>query len=121
MGNGYKRLFKSVQTLLIYQRGSVREFTERLELKTDTINVTDFISADEDMETVKKKIDSFDNVVLWDISTAKRNSIFKYCYENSKRIYSAPNIPDIIMNGATPVHLFDSPLLLTDANPLEYE
>ena len=121
MGNGYKRLFKSVQTLLIYQRGSVREFTERLELKTDTINVTDFISADEDMETVKKKIDSFDNVVLWDISTAKRNSIFKYCYENSKRIYSAPNIPDIIMNGTTPVHLFDSPLLLTDANPLEYE
>ena len=121
MGDGYKKLFKSVDTLLIYQRGSVKEFMERLESKTDTLNVTDHISADEDFETVKKKIDEFTTVIIWDIATSKRNSIFKYCYENSKRIYSAPNISDIILNGATPVHLFDTPLLLTDANPLEYE
>ncbi len=121
MDCGFIRLFKPVRTLLIYQRGSVKDFKERLEKKTDTLSVTDYISADEDLETVKKKIDEFNTVMIWDISASKRNSIFKYCYERSKRIYSVPDVPDIIFNGATSVHLFDTPLLLTDANPIEYE
>ncbi|MBR5376703.1 MAG: exopolysaccharide biosynthesis polyprenyl glycosylphosphotransferase, partial [Lachnospiraceae bacterium] len=104
-----------------YQRGSAGELTERLASKTDRLNITDQISADEDMKEIKKKIDAHNTVMLWDISTSKRNSIFKYCYENSKRIYSAPNISDIILNGAEPVNLFDTPLLLTEANPFEYE
>ena len=121
MGEGYSRLFKPVSTLLIYQRGSVEDFKERLERKTDTLSVTDYISADEDFEIVRKKIDEFNTVMIRDISASKRNSIFKYCYERSKRIYSVPDVTDIIFNGATPVHLFDTPLLLTDANPIQYE
>ena len=121
MGEGFVRIFKPVNTLLIYQNGSVEEFKERLEKKTDTLSVTDYISADEDFETVKKKIDGFNTVMVWDISSSKRNRIFKYCYERSKRIYSVPNVTDIIFNGARPVHLFDTPLLLTDANPIQYE
>ncbi len=121
LGRGYRKFFKPMDVLLIYQRGSAGELKERLASKTDRLNITDQISADEDMTVIKKKIDAHNTVMLWDISTAKRNSIFKYCYENSKRIYSAPNISDIIFNGAEPVNLFDTPLLLTEANPFEYE
>jgi exopolysaccharide biosynthesis polyprenyl glycosylphosphotransferase len=32
-----------------------------------------------------------------------------------------PKISDIILNGSKPVHLFDTPLLLTEGNPLQYE
>ena len=59
--------------------------------------------------------------MLVDIPAEHRNKIFKYCYENSKRIYATPKISDIILNGSAPVHLFDTPLLLTEGNPLEYE
>ncbi|MBR5376774.1 MAG: sugar transferase, partial [Lachnospiraceae bacterium] len=121
LGGGYRKLFKSTDVLLIFQRGSAGELAERLSSKTDRLNITDQISADEDMKEIKKRIDAHNTVMLWDISAAKRNSIFKYCYENSKRIYSAPNISDIILNGAEPVNLFDTPLLLTEANPFEYE
>lgn len=121
LGNGYRKLFKPMDVLLIYQRGSAEELMERLASKTDRLNITDRVSADEDMNEIKKRIDAHNTVMLWDISTARRNSIFKYCYENSKRIYSAPNISDIILNGAEPVNLFDTPLLLTEANPFEYE
>lgn len=121
LGKGYRKIFKPMDVLLVYQRGSAKELTDRLSSKTDTLNITDEISADEDMRDIKKKIDAHNTVMLWDISTSKRNSIFKYCYENSKRIYSAPNISDIILNGAEPVNLFDTPLLLTEANPFEYE
>ena len=121
LGGGYRKLFKPTDVLLIFQRGSAGELAERLSSKTDRLNITDQISADEDMKEIKKRIDAHNTVMLWDISAAKRNSIFKYCYENSKRIYSAPNISDIILNGAEPVNLFDTPLLLTEANPFEYE
>ncbi|MBO4374958.1 MAG: exopolysaccharide biosynthesis polyprenyl glycosylphosphotransferase [Lachnospiraceae bacterium] len=121
LGKGYRKLFKPMDVLLVYQRGSAKELTERLSSRTDRLNITDTVFADEDMKEVKKKIDAHNTVMLWDISASKRNSIFKYCYENSKRIYSAPNISDIILNGAEPVNLFDTPLLLTEANPFEYE
>lgn len=121
MSKGYSKLFKPVKTLLIYEKGSVEDFKERLEKKTDTLSVTDFISADEDFETLKKKIDEFNTVIIADISTSKRNGIFNYCYKRSKRIYSVPDVTDIIFNGATAVHLFDTPLLLTDGNPIQYE
>ncbi len=121
LGRLYNKLFKPLNVLLIYQRGSADELKRRLVNKTDRLTVSDIVSADEDLEVIKAKIDAHNNVMLWDIEAARRNSIFKYCYENSKRIYSAPNISDIILNGATPVHIFDTPLLLTDGNPLEYE
>ncbi|MCR5651525.1 MAG: sugar transferase [Lachnospiraceae bacterium] len=121
LGKGYRKLFKPMDVLLIYQRGSVSDLTERLADRTDRLNITDQVSADEDMALIRQKIDRHNTVMLWDISTSKRNSIFKYCYENSKRIYSAPNISDIILNGAEPVNLFDTPMLLTEANPFEYE
>ena len=72
-------------------------------------------------ERVFREIDRYDTVMLYDIPAEIRNRIFKYCYENSKRIYSIPMISDIIMNGSKTLHLFDTPLLLTEGNPLEYE
>lgn len=52
-------------------------------------------------------------VVLWDISNHERNIIFKFCYQNSIRVYIMPKITDVILIGAEELHVFDTPMLLT--------
>lgn len=121
MGNLYRQLFRPYEVLLIYQGDSIQQFRGKLDTRRDQFNVSEMVSAQTDEQTLKEKIDSHNTVMLWDIPAERRNRIFKYCYENSKRIYVMPKISDIILNGSTPVHLFDTPLLLTEGNPLEYE
>ena len=121
MGTMYRKMFRPFDVLLIYQGDSIKQFRGKLETRKDQFNIADTISAEEDIGSIQKIIDRHNTVMLWDIPAEKRNRIFKYCYENSKRIYVMPKISDIILNGSTPVHLFDTPLLLTEGNPLEYE
>ncbi len=121
MGSWYRRIFRPYDVLLIYGSGSVEDFTPKLETRRDQFNVSDMIDANDEPEAIKAAIDRSTTVMLVDIEAAKRNRIFKYCYENSKRIYVMPKLSDIILNGAAPIHLFDTPLLLTEGNPLEYE
>ena len=121
MGSWYRRIFRPYDVLLIYGSGSVEDFTPKLETRRDQFNVSDMIDANDEPEAIKAAIDRSTTVMLVDIEAAKRIRIFKYCYENSKRIYVMPKLSDIILNGAAPIHLFDTPLLLTEGNPLEYE
>ncbi len=120
-GNIYSRKFKPYDVLLIYSGDSVESFKKKLEERQDQFNVAEVICASVGEEKLKKHIDKYNTVMLWDIPASERNDIFKYCYEESKRIYSMPKISDIILNGSSQVHFFDTPLLLTEGNPLEYE
>ena len=117
----YQRIFKPYDVFLIYKGSSINNFVEKLATRRDQFHVVGSISTDEPEEEIHKSIDRHNTVVLWDIPAEVRNRIFKYCYENSKRIYSMPKISDIILNGSKPIHLFDTPLLLTEGNPLQYE
>jgi exopolysaccharide biosynthesis polyprenyl glycosylphosphotransferase len=67
------------------------------------------------------KIDEHEAVMLWDIGTDARNRLHKYCYEKSKETYVMPKIMDIVLRGATTLHFFDSPLMLTKSSPIEFE
>lgn len=120
-GSVYANLFRPYDMLLIYSGEATDDFIKKLETRADYFHVTKRISADEDMENIRKMIDSSNTVMLWDVKMPLRNVLFKYCYDNSKRIYVMPNISDIILNGSKSLHLFDTPLLLTDGNPLQYE
>ncbi len=120
-GSLYARLFKPYDVLIIYSGGSIDNFKKKLKERKDQFNVMEVISADTDEDELKEHIGRFNTVMLWDIPANERNRIFKYCYEESKRIYVMPKIPDIILNGSTPINYFDTPILLIEGNPLEYE
>lgn len=120
-GTIYRRLFKPYEVLLIYDGEAIEDFKRKLSTRRDQLKVTDSICASEPMEEILKKIDNTHTVILWDIEVSLRNLIFKYCYEKSKRIFMAPKISDIIFNGSKSIHLFDTPLLLTEGSPLQYE
>lgn len=60
-------------------------------------------------------------VVLWDIGTEERNTLLKFCYAHSIRVYMMPKITDVILTGAEALHIFDSTLLLTREYSLTME
>ncbi len=120
-GSLYKKLFDPYQVLLIYDGDAINDFRKKLETRRDQLEVTDSISATRPLEEILRKVDEVHTVIIWDLEVSLRNTIFKYCYENSKRIFMAPKISDIIYNGSTAVHMFDTPLILTSGSPLEYE
>ena len=60
-------------------------------------------------------------VVLWDIPTADRNRLLKYCYSRSIRVYMMPKIPDVLIKGSDQLHLFDTPIFLTREYALTVE
>ena len=121
MGNQYRRFFRPYDVLLVYGSGAVDDLVPKLHTRKDQFNIVDMVSASDEASAIRDAIDRNTTVMLVDITAELRNKIFKYCYENSKRIYVTPKISDIILNGSAPVHLFDTPLLLTEGNPLEYE
>ncbi len=120
-GNWYRMAFRPFDVLMVYGSEAVKELAKKLKTRKDQFNIVDMVSALDDPEAIKTAIDRNSTVMLVDIAAELRNKIFKYCYENSKRIYVTPKISDIILNGSSPVHLFDTPLLLTEGNPFEYE
>lgn len=121
MGSWYRRAFRPYDVLLVYGSEAVDDLMPKLDTRRDQFNIVDMVNAEDGMRAVMDAIDRNNTVMLVDISAELRNKIFKYCYENSKRIYVTPKISDIILNGSAPVHLFDTPLLLTEGNPFEYE
>lgn len=120
-GNLYRRLFRPYDVLLVYWGKSTDNFVAKVKTRRDQFHIVDSIEATEKLSEIYRKIDRCGTVMLWDLPTSIRNTVFKYCYENAKRIYIMPKISDIILNGSKPVHMFDTPLLLTESSPLQYE
>lgn len=121
MGSWFRRLFRPYDVLMVYGSEAVDDLMPKLDSRRDQFNIVDMVSADDTQTAIRDAIDRNNTIMLVDIGADLRNRIFKYCYETSKRIYVTPKISDIILNGSAPVHLFDTPLLLTEGNPLEYE
>ena len=121
MGTWFRKVFRPYDVLMVYGSEAVEDLMPKLKSRRDQFNIVDMVSADDTESAIRDAIDRNNTVMLVDIGADLRNRIFKYCYETSKRIYVTPKISDIILNGSAPVHLFDTPLLLTEGNPLEYE
>ncbi len=117
----YQRHFKPYDVLLIYHGKSIQNFRDKLATRQDQFHIAESLNIKEGEERLWQAIDKHNTIMLWDIPSGYRNQIFKHCYEKSKRIYVMPKISDIILNGSSPVNLFDTPLLRTDGNPLQYE
>ena len=60
-------------------------------------------------------------VVIWDINEKDRNTILKFCYSQSIRVYVMPKISDVILVGSEELHVFDTPILLTREYSLSME
>ena len=117
----HRFLFPPLDVLLIYEGETKDIFIDKVKTRRHQFKINEVILATEDMDKITNLIDKHQAVMMWDVSADLRNIIFKYCYEHSVETYVMPKIMDIVLRGATPIHFFDTPLLLTKSSPLEVE
>lgn len=58
-----------------------------------------------------ERLNDYEIIFLSGIRSEARNQILKYCIENQKVTYVLPRIGDIIMNGASRIHLMHLPIV----------
>lgn len=117
----HRFLFPPLDVLLIYEGDTKELFVEKVKTRRHQFKINEAILATEDFDKITSLISKHQAVMMWDVSSERRNSLFKYCYENSVETYVMPKIMDIILKGSTTLHFFDTPLLLTKSSPLEFE
>ena len=110
----YRKLFPPRQLLLIYGDRPIEDIQRKFSSRKDKYNIAKCPNVSEGADAILDEIEKgYGGVVLWDISTAVRNKLIKYCYSRSVRIYMMPKIPDVIIKGSEQLHLFDTPIFLT--------
>ncbi|HJA93834.1 MAG TPA: sugar transferase [Candidatus Eisenbergiella merdipullorum] len=118
----YRRIFPPRKLLLIHGDRSIDDILHKFESRKDKYVIAKCMGLGEGSEALFDEMEKgYGGVVLWDIPTAVRNKLLKYCYSRSIRIYLMPKIPDVIIKGSEQLHLFDTPILLTRENALTVE
>lgn len=116
----YRAMFPPTDLLIIY--GADANILEnKIATRRHQFKVGELISADESLDNLRQALLRHEAVILWDIKSSRRNTIFKLCYENSIEIYISPKITDIVLKGAANQHFFDTPLLFIGSDPIEPE
>lgn len=108
----YTKIYPPRQMIVVYGDRGYDSLVQKIESRKDKYNVSGTISIEEDEEAIKEKIREYEAVILCDIPAQIRNRLLKYCFDISKRCYTTPKLSDIIITGATKIHLFDTPLYL---------
>ncbi|MDE6941357.1 MAG: exopolysaccharide biosynthesis polyprenyl glycosylphosphotransferase [Lachnospiraceae bacterium] len=110
----YQRFFPPKQLLFISGGRPTEDILKKFETRRDKYNIIKCAAESEGLEALEREIVSrYDGVVLWDMDTAIRNRLLKFCYSRGIRVYMMPKIPDIMIKGSDQLHLFDTPILLT--------
>lgn len=118
----YHKVYPPRKVLLVHGDRPYDDIVEKMNSRYDRFTVTECVHIKEGIEQIESIIsDRFRTVLLWDIDTASRNKLLKYCYAESIRVYMMPKIPDVLIKGAESVHLFDTPLILTREAALSVE
>ncbi len=117
----YRMFFPPVDVLLVYGGTNQDTILEKFATRRHQFKVTKSMKVTEDIETICEEVPHHEAVMLWDIPNESRNAVFKCCYESDVDIYVSPKIMDIVLKGSQNLHLFDTPLLYTKADPVEAE
>lgn len=118
----YKKLFPPRSILLVYGERSIDDITEKFKARKDRFQIAKSINIDVGIETIKEEAIKFGGaVILWDLPADTRNTLLKYFYSKSKRVYLMPKITDVLIKGADQLHFFDTPIFLTREYALTVE
>lgn len=123
----YRNIFPPRKLLLVHGERSIADIYNKFESRHDKYVIQKTLCVREGVDRICKEITrSYETgectaVVVWDVSTAERNRLLKFCYGKSIRVYVMPKITDVILGGAEELHIFDSPMLLTREFSLSME
>ncbi|MBD5452178.1 MAG: exopolysaccharide biosynthesis polyprenyl glycosylphosphotransferase [Lachnospiraceae bacterium] len=109
----YKQFFPPKRLLFISGERPVDDILKKFETRKDKYHILKCVYESEGRRSIEAEIlKHYDGVVLWDMNTALRNKLLKFCYSKGVRVYIMPKIPDIMVQGSEKLNLFDTPILL---------
>ncbi len=117
----YFKINPPKRMMVVYGNENVDILISKMKRRKDKYNIAHMISIDEGLDAIMERIVDFEAVLLYDVESPERNSVVKYCYQNSIRLYITPKLSDIIVGTANSFHLFDSPLLVCRNKSLNLE
>lgn len=119
----YSALFPPRKLLLVYGEHGIDDIVAKFNGRKDKFTLLKSINISEGMDVVKTEIlkSDYDATVIWDIPTAVRNNLLKFCYSKDIRMYVMPKISDVIIKGSDELHMFDTPILLNREYSLKVE
>ncbi|WP_026506881.1 sugar transferase [Butyrivibrio sp. MC2013] len=120
----YRSFVQSPRPLLLISGDHPTDDIERkFGSRADRFKIVKRMNISSSVEELKKECLSseYGGVIIWDIPTARRNDLVKFCYENRIRMYIMPKISDVLLKGADQLHLFDTPVLLVREYSLKVE
>ena len=106
----YAKMYPPRHLLLVY---GYKTPIDKINARKDKYVIEDRIHVSEGEQAIKEKILQYDGVIICETKAYIRNELVKYCFEHSIRSYVVPKLSDIIILGAEPIHLFDTPILLS--------
>ena len=123
----YRTAFPPRELLLIHGDRPIADICKKFESRKDKYKITKYEHIKKGAaELCKEILSEYQNgeinaVVIWDINEKDRNTILKFCYSQSIRVYVMPKISDVILVGSEELHVFDTPILLTREYSLSME
>ena len=123
----YRTAFPPRELLLIHGDRPIGDICKKFESRKDKYKITKYEHIKKGAEELCREILSdyqngeINAVVIWDINEKDRNTILKFCYAQSIRVYVMPKISDVILVGSEELHVFDTPILLTREYSLSME
>ncbi len=118
----YKMVFPPRELLLVHGDRPIEDILFKFNTRKDRYLIAKCMHINEGYEAIQKEVlERYAGIVLWDIPTADRNELMKFCYNKSIRVYMMPKIPDVIIMGCEKMHLFDTPIFLTREYALRVE
>ncbi|MCA5578570.1 exopolysaccharide biosynthesis polyprenyl glycosylphosphotransferase [Enterocloster clostridioformis] len=117
----YRFLYPARKALLVYGERTVDGFVGKANTRNDRFIITKKIDYREGVDVVVNCAKQSEAVILCDLPSEIRNTILKFCYSQSIRVYVTPKLSDIIIRSAEDSHLIDSPLLLSRNNGFTFE
>lgn len=112
----FRRLFRIFYPprpmLLVYGDYSPGELLRKLQMRGESFHIQAEVSADTDIDTIKRMILKTGTVLMMDAPSEMRNELLKFCFQQDIRCYCVPKLSDVMVRSAHSIHLMDTTLLL---------
>lgn len=105
-------LYPAKRMVLVYGDYGPDDLARKIRTRGDNYRICEYISCDEDLDTIKDLILKYQCVLLTDIPAPIRNELLKFCFTHDVRCYCVPKISDIMVVSAANINQFDTSLLL---------
>lgn len=112
------RLYPPMRTYLIYENKDAYQSVQKVRGLTWKFRVVKEICIHGDEEAVPELLNGAECAILCGLRSTARNILLKQCVARDIPVYIRPKIGDLLLSGASRVHLANLPFLYTQAaNP----